>query len=90
MELATQMWWATQQESEHQRKLTSERLNQAGKKVSTKAFNVGDEVYFYKHYSQDQTLAIGRKVKHMAHYHGPVIITEPLDGSSYKFTHEGK
>jgi hypothetical protein len=37
MELATQTWWAAQQESECQHKLTSERLNQAGKKVSTKA-----------------------------------------------------
>lgn len=90
MELATQMWWAAQQESEYQRKLTSERLNQAGKKISTKAFNVGDEIYFYKPPSQEQALAIGRKVKHMAHYHGPAVITESLGSNSYKFSYEGK
>jgi hypothetical protein len=84
------MWWAAQQESEYQRKLTSERPNQAGKKVSTKAFNVGDEIYFYKPPSQDQALTIGRKVKHMAHSHGPAVITESLGSNSYKFTHKGK
>ena len=90
MELATQMWWAAQQESEYQRRLTNERLNQAGKKISNKAFNIGDEIYFYKPPSQDQAIAIGRKIKHMAHYHGPATITKSLGSNSYKFTYGGK
>ena len=48
LELATQMCQAAQSESEYQRRLTSDRLNQAGKTISTKAFSTGEKVYYYK------------------------------------------
>ena len=90
LELATRMALAAQQESEHQRRMSNDRLNAMGKKISTKAFEPKALVYFYKPPTQAQALATGRKVKHLAHYWGPATVTSYLGRNAYKLAFEGK
>ena len=90
LELATRMALAAQQESEHQRRMTNDRLNAMGKKISTKAFEPKSLVYFYKPPTQAQALATGRKVKHLAHYCGPATVLNHLGRNAYKLAFEGK
>ena len=90
LELATRMALAAQQESEHQRRMSNDRLNAMGKKISKKTFEPRSLVYFYKPPTQAQALATGRKVKHLAHYWGPATVTSYLGRNAYKLTFEGK
>jgi hypothetical protein len=66
LELATRVALAAQQENEHQRRMSNDRLNAMGKKISTKTFEPKALVHFCKPPTQAQALATGRKVKHLA------------------------
>jgi hypothetical protein len=79
---------AAQQESEHQRRMSNDRLH--AKRISTKTFETKALVCFYKPPTQAQALATGRKVKHLAHYWGPATVTSYLGRSAYKLAFEGK
>ena len=90
LELATRMASAAHQEAEWQRRLTSKRLNQTGKITKDEHLAIGAKVWFYKPPDQNQVISTGRKVKHLAHYHGPAVITETVGNSSYRFSYGGK
>ena len=90
LELATRLAMAAHQESEWHRRLTSKQLNKAGKATAPKDLVIGAQVWFYKPPDHNQVMTTGRKVKHLAHYHGPATITEKVGSHAYKFTYQGK
>jgi len=90
LELATRLATAAHQESEWHRRLTSKSLNRAGKATQPKDLALNAKVWFYKPPDYAQIQATGRKVKHLAHYHGPAVITEMIGNSSYKLSFKGK
>ena len=58
-------------QSEWHRKMTSQKLDQTGKKRKTNPLSIGGKVWFYKPPSQEEAMKAGRKVKRLNHYHGP-------------------
>ena len=90
LELATRLATAAHQESEWHRRLTSLHLNKAGKATASAHLQPGAKVWFYKPPDHNQVMTTGRKVKHLAHYHGPATITEKIGASGYKFEFNGK
>ena len=81
LELASRTAKAAHQEAEWHRRLTSKRLNQTGKVTKDEHMAIGAQVWFYKPPSQNQAIATGRKVKHLAHYHGPARSEEAIGNS---------
>jgi hypothetical protein len=50
----------------------------------------GMKVYFYKPPSQQEVTTKGRKVKHLAHYHGPATVTANPRRRQLELQYEGK
>ena len=90
LELATRLATAAHQEAEWHRRLTSQQLNMAGRATQRKDLSLGSQVWFYKPPDQNQVWTTGRKVKHLAHYHGPATITEKVGPTQYKMLYQGK
>ena len=65
LELATRLAAVAQQNTEWHRRMTSEKLNQAGRPISKVEIPPGSKVYFYKPPTQAQALETGRMVKHL-------------------------
>ena len=74
LELATRLAEVARSHSEWHRRMTSERLNQAGKPILKGGIPTGSMVYFYKPPTQAQVIKTGRKAKHLQHYLGPAKV----------------
>jgi hypothetical protein len=90
LELATRLATAAHQESEWHRRLTSQQLNKAGKVTQRRDLDITSQVWFYKPPDHNKAMATGRKVKHLAHYHGPATITGKVGSAAYTIEYEGK
>ena len=77
LELSTRLVEVARQNSEWHRRMTSERLNQAGKPIADE-IPTGSKVFFYKPPTQSQVEKRGRKAKHLEHYCGPAIVLGKL------------
>ena len=82
LELATRMADIAQQNSEWHRKMSSNRLNQAGKPINPNGIPSNSKVYFYKPPTQAQVEAKGRMAKHLHHYVGPATIVGKVKDKS--------
>jgi hypothetical protein len=83
MELAMHMADSVRSTSKWHRRMTSKILSQNGHKIDCKALIPEAKVYFYKPPSQADTLATGRKAKHLDHYVGPAIIVRQVGSRSF-------
>ena len=63
-----------QTHSEWHRRSTAERLNHSGHRIDENLLRVGTKVYFYRPPSQKEAADSRRKVKHLAHFHGPATV----------------
>jgi hypothetical protein len=70
--------------------MTSQRLNQSGKKVENNLLKVGEMVYFYKPPGHAEVLRRGRMTKHLGYYHGPAKVTAKVGTRQYDMEYEGK
>ena len=77
-------------ESEWHRRMTSQKLNQTGKKVAEDLLKLRSKVYFYKPPSQQETNRLTRKAKHCQHYHGPASIKKKIGRHSYEIEYQGR
>ena len=75
MELAVRMAEVTRSTSEWHRRMTAENLGQTGHEVDLTKYPIGHIAYIYKPPTQAETIARGRKPKHIDHYIGPGTIT---------------
>jgi hypothetical protein len=64
--------------SEWHRRMTSENLSQSGQAVDLGKYTIGHNAYIYKPPSMNETIARGRRAKHIDHYVGPGIITKHI------------
>jgi hypothetical protein len=67
-------------------------LNQSGKRIPDKLYDIGDKVYFYQPPWQNERIQRERKAKHLMHYRDPATITQPIPGRrrQYEIEFEGK
>jgi hypothetical protein len=70
--------------------MTSEKLNQANRPFDDSQLQPGMKVYFYKPPSQQEVATKGRKAKHLAHFHGPAIVTAIPRRRQLELQYEGK
>ena len=75
MELAVRMAEVARSTSEWHRRMTAENLGQTGHEVDLTKYPIGHIAYIYKPPTQAETIARGRKAKHINHYIGPGTIT---------------
>ena len=85
LELATRLVAVAQQNTEWHRRMTSERLNQAGKPISQTEIPPGSQVYFFKPPTQAQALKHRRMAKHLNHYCSPATVVSRLKGRSRNY-----
>jgi hypothetical protein len=90
LELAARMATVAQAHSEWHRRMTSEKLNQANRPFDDSQLQPGMKVYFYKPPSQQEVATKGRKAKHLAHFHGPAIVTAIPRRRQLELQYEGK
>ena len=76
--------------SEWHRRMTSNKLCQTGKRRKDSSFSVGMKVWYYRPPTQEEAKKKNRKVKHLAHYHGPAVITRRVNKHICEFKHKGK
>ena len=70
--------------------MTSENLSQSGYAVNLSDYPVGVEAYLYKPPTMAETIARGRRAKHIDHYIGPGIITKHIGTRSMVITLNGR
>jgi hypothetical protein len=58
--------------------MTSGNLSQSGQAVDLEKYTIGHKAYFYKPPSMNETIARGRRAKHIDHYVGPGIIIKHI------------
>ena len=87
LELATRLTKVAQAHSQWHRRMTAEKLNQAGRTIDDNLLKPGDSVYFYRPPSQDEVLERDRKKKHLYHYHGPATIVKKLRNRQYEISY---
>ncbi len=83
-ELAMRMAEVARATSEWHRRMTSENLGQHGQVVNLEDLPVGSKAYIYKPPTQQETIARGRKVKHINI--GPGTITKHMGTRSVVVT----
>ncbi len=76
--------------SEWHRRMTSENLSQSGQPVDMDKYTIGHKAYFYKPPSMNETIARGRRAKHIDHYVGPGIIIKHIGTRSVVILYEEK
>ena len=89
-ELAMRMAEVTRSTSEWHRRMTAENLGQHGQVVNLSDLPIGAKAYVYKPPTQQETIARGRKAKHIDHYIGPGTITSHLGTRSVVVTIKDK
>ena len=90
IELSSRFSKFAQSQPEWTKRMTSKKLNQAGKPKQGKNYSTNDRVWFYKPPSQLEAERTGRKAKRTSHYHGPAIITKAIGTTAVEFTYKGK
>jgi len=90
MELAVRMAEVTRATSEWHRRMTAENLSQSGYVVDLTKYPVGRNAFIYKPPTQAETIARGRKAKHIDHYVGPGTITSHLGTRSMVIQMNGR
>ena len=90
MELAVRMAEVTRATSEWHRRMTAENLSQSGYVVDLTKYTVGRKAFIYKPPTQAETIARGRKAKHIDHYIGPGTITSHLGTRSMVIRMNGR
>ena len=78
LELAVRMAEVVRMTSEWHRRMTSENLSQSGLVVDLEKYPIGNQAYLYKPPSMAETIARGRRAKHIDHYVGPGVITKHI------------
>ncbi len=58
--------------------MTSKNLSQSGHAVNLDNYPIGKEAYLYKTPSMAETIARGRRAKHIDQYIGPGVITKHI------------
>jgi hypothetical protein len=76
MELAVRMAEVTRTTTEWHSRMTAENLSQTGYAVDLTKYPIDRKAFIYKPPTQAETIARGRKVKHMDHCIGPGMITK--------------
>ena len=76
--------------SEWHRRMTSENLSQSGQAVDLEKYTIGHKAYFYKPPSMNETIARGRRAKHIDHYVGPGIIIKHIGTRSIVIKYKEK
>ncbi len=76
--------------SEWHRRMMAENLSQSGQKVDLTKYVIGQKAYFYKPPSMSDTIARGRRAKHIDHYVGPGIIMKHLGTRSIVIRYKEK
>ena len=66
---------------DHERKLRAELLNT--RKSKSQEFGLGSEVYIYKPPSAAEASNRSRKVKHISHWKGPLVIANRLSNTTF-------
>ena len=89
-ELAMRMAEVARSTSEWHRRMTAENLGQHGQVVNLSDLPIGAKAYVYKPPTQQETIARGRKAKHIDHYIGPGTITSHLGTRSVVVTIKDK
>ena len=74
LELAVRKAELVRMTSEWHRRMTSENLSQSGIVVDLEKYPIGNQAYLYKPPSMAETIARGRRAKHIDHYVGPGVI----------------
>ena len=69
---------------------TTELANVVNRKGYHHSFAIGDRVTFFIPPTAEQAQRAGRKVKHIAHYKGPAIVTAKLSTTTYAIKFHGK
>jgi hypothetical protein len=90
MELAVRMAEVTRSTSEWHRRMTAENLGQTGHEVDLTKYPIGHIAYIYKPPTQAETIARGRKAKHIDHYIGPGTITSHMGTRSMVISLNGR
>ena len=90
MELAVRMAEVARATSEWHRRMTAENLSQSGYVVDLTKYPVGRQAFIYKPPTQAETIARGRKAKHIDHYIGPGTITRHLGTRSMVIQMNGR
>jgi len=90
LELAVRMAEVVRTTSEWHRRMTSENLSQSGQTVDLSKYTIGKEAYLYKPPTMAETIARGRRAKHIDHYVGPGLITRHVGTRSMVITLNGR
>jgi hypothetical protein len=90
LELAVRMAEVVRTTSEWHRRMTSENLSQSGHAVNLDNYQIGKQAYLYKPPSMAETIARGRRAKHIDHYVGPGVITKHIGTRSMTIRLNGK
>jgi hypothetical protein len=90
MELAVRMAEVARATSEWHRRMTAENLSQSGYVVDLTKYQVGRNAFIYKPPTQAETIARGRKAKHIDHYVGPGTIVRHLGTRSMVIQMNGR
>ena len=90
LELSVRMAEVVRATSEWHRRMTSENLSQSGHAVNLDNYPIGKEAYLYKPPSMAETIARGRRAKHIDHYIGPGIITKHIGTRSMSIRLNGR
>jgi len=87
LELSTRLTKVAQAHSQWHRRMTAEKLNQAGRTIDEDKLKPGDDVYFYRPPSQGEVMERDRKKKHLYHYHGPAKVVKKLRNRQYEISY---
>ncbi len=90
MELAVRMAEVARATSEWHRRMTAENLSQSGYVVDLTKYPIGRQAFIYKPPTQAETIARGRKAKHIDHYIGPGTIISHLGTRSMVIQMNGR
>jgi transposase InsO family protein len=78
LELAVRTAEVVRSTSEWHRRMTAENLSQSGQAVDLEKYTIGHKDYVYKPPSMNETIARGRRAKHIDHYVGPGFIIKHI------------
>ncbi len=90
LELAVRMAEVVRTTSEWHRRTTSQNLSQSRHVVNLDNYQIGKQAYLYKPPSMAETIARGRRAKHIDHYVGPGVITKHFGFRSMMIILNGK
>jgi hypothetical protein len=90
LELAVRMAEVVTSTSKWHRRMTAENLSQSGQAVDLEKYTIGHKTYVYKPPSMNETIARGKRAKHIDHYVGPGVIIKHIGTRSIVVRYNGK